>query len=221
MPVALAPSSTPPPPLPSAAVPLPVPGRSLDLAIVDLQYGNIGSIAVAFERLGASPRVTADPHELASASHVVLPGVGAAGFAMGRIGALGLAEPLRALTRPVLGICLGMQLMFEGSDEDDAACLGVVPGRVRRMEAAAERPVPHMGWSRLSVRDGGIGLRDGDYVYFAHSYACEDGPASVATADYGGPVPAVVRHRNFLGAQFHPERSGEAGARFLKAWLRS
>ena len=112
------------------------------LAIVDLQYGNIGSIAVAFERLGARPRVTADPRELASASHVVLPGVGAAGFAMGRIGTLELAEPLRGLTQPVLGICLGMQLMFEGSDEDDTTCLGVVPGRVRRMEAAAERPVP-------------------------------------------------------------------------------
>ena len=194
---------------------------SPSLAIVDLQYGNIGSIALAFERLGEPARVTADPGELAAASHVILPGVGAAGFAMRRVGELGLAEPLRALTQPVLGICLGMQLLFEGSDEDDAACLGVVPGRVRRMEAAAERPVPHMGWSRLTVRDEAIGLADGDYVYFAHGYACDDGPASVATADYGGRVPAVVRHGNFTGAQFHPERSGPAGARFLEAWLNS
>lgn len=193
----------------------------MSLAIVDLQYGNIGSIAIAFERLGATARITADPGELAAATHVVLPGVGAAGFAMRRIEASGLAEPLRRLTRPVLGICLGMQLLFEASDEDGATCLGVVPGRVRRMEPAPERPVPHMGWSRLSVRDAEIGLADGDYVYFAHGYACDDGPASVATADYGGPVPAVVRHRNFTGAQFHPERSGPAGARFLEAWIGS
>ena len=189
-------------------------------AIVDLSYGNIGSIVFAFERLGCAATVTADPGALATASHVVLPGVGAAGFAMERIEALGLAGPLRALTRPVLGICLGMQLLFEQSEEDDAQCLSVVPGVVRRLVPTPERPVPHMGWSRLTVRDDAIGLSDGDYVYFANGYACPDGPDSVATADYGQAIPAVVRHRNFLGCQFHPERSGEAGSRFLKAFLR-
>lgn len=189
------------------------------LAIVDLAYGNIGSIAFAFERLGCTPTITADRDALAAASHIVLPGVGAAGFAMGRIEALGLAEPLRVTTQPVLGICLGMQLLYDASEEDDATCLGLVSGTVRKLSATQDRPVPHMGWSKLAVTDDDIGLHDGDYVYFAHSFACDDGPNSVATADYGCRIPAVVRHRNFTGAQFHPERSGEAGARFLRAFL--
>lgn len=191
------------------------------LAIVDLAYGNIGSIAFAFERLGCTPIVTADPQELESASHIVLPGVGAAGFAMHRIEALGLVEPLRGAKQPVLGICLGMQLLYDRSEEDDAACLGLIPGTVRKLAATPGRPVPHMGWSRLAVTDEIIGLADGDYVYFAHSFACDDGPDSVATVDYGTKIPAAVRHANFTGAQFHPERSGEAGARFLQAFLES
>lgn len=189
------------------------------LAIVDLAYGNIGSIAFAFERLGCTPSITADPAALADATHVVLPGVGAAGFAMNRVEVLGLAEALRRLTQPVLGICLGMQLLFERSEEDATKCLGVIEGDVRRLAPAPDRPVPHMGWSRLAVQNSGLGLREGDYVYFAHSFACDDGLATVAFADYGRPVPAVVRRRNFLGAQFHPERSGAAGARFLRAFL--
>ncbi len=193
----------------------------MTLAIVDLAYGNIGSIAFAFERLGCTPTVTADRHALASASHIVLPGVGAAGFAMDRIEALGLAEPLAQATQPVLGICLGMQLLYDRSEEDDTICLGLVPGTVRKLTSAPDRPVPHMGWSKLTVAHDGIGLDDGDYVYFAHSFACEDGPDSVATADYGTTIPAVVRHANFTGAQFHPERSGAAGARFLRAFLNS
>ena len=193
----------------------------MKLAIVDAGCGNIGSVGIAFERFGLRPRVTADAEEIASAAKVVLPGVGAAGFAMGRIRALGLDGVLRGLTQPVLGICLGMQLLFERSDEEETDCLGITPGRVRRLEPAPGRPVPHMGWSRLDVIDESIGLSSGDYVYFAHSFACDDGPKTVATADYGRRIPAVVRSGNFLGAQFHPERSGEAGARFLKAWLDS
>lgn len=195
--------------------------RPIPLAIVDLGYGNIGSIRIAFERLGVSPQLTADPNEIASAERVVLPGVGAAGFAMARIAERGLGEVLRTLTRPLLGICLGMQLLFERSEEEDTPCLGIIEGAVRRLEPAANRPVPHMGWSRLAVTDPDCGLADGDYVYFAHSYACDDGPASIATADYGRAIPAVVRKGNVTGAQFHPERSGEAGARFLKAFLES
>lgn len=191
----------------------------MKLAIVDVGCGNIGSVGIAFERFGMAPVVTAKADEIASADKVILPGVGAAGYAMEQIHARGLVEPLRSLRQPVLGICLGMQLLFERSEEEDSECLGVIPGQVRKLEAAPGRPVPHMGWSRLSVADPGIGLGDGDYVYFAHSFACEDGGATVASADYGGAIPAVVRSRNWLGAQFHPERSGEAGARFLKAFL--
>jgi glutamine amidotransferase len=189
------------------------------LAIVDVGCGNIGSVGIAFERLGLQPLITADPSEIASSDRVVLPGVGAAGFAMEQIEALGLQDMLTALEQPVLGICLGMQLLFDRSDEEDVRCLGIIPGEVRKLVPDRTMPVPHMGWSRLTVADPGLGLRDGDYVYFAHSYACDPGPAMIASADYGREVPAIVRRGNFLGAQFHPERSGDAGHRFLKAFL--
>ena len=191
----------------------------MKLAIVDVGCGNIGSVGIAFERFGLAPLVTADAAEIASADKVILPGVGAAGYAMAQIEARGLAGTLRSLTQPVLGICLGMQILFEGSEEDDATCLGILPGRVRRLAPAPGRPVPHMGWSRLDVRDAAIGLSEGDYVYFAHGFACDTSTHTIASADYGREIPAVVRRGNFLGAQFHPERSGEAGHRFLKAFL--
>lgn len=191
----------------------------MTVAVLDLGCGNVGSVSLALRRAGADPVTTADPDALRDADKVILPGVGAAGYASRRIAELGLAETLRGLTQPALGICLGMQLLFEHSEEDDAPGLGVLPGRVRRMQPAPERPVPHMGWSRLSVTGDAPGLRDGDYVYFAHSYAADANGATVATAEYGGPVPAVVSHANWTGAQFHPERSGEAGARFMAAWL--
>ncbi|MDB5694333.1 MAG: hisH [Alphaproteobacteria bacterium] len=193
----------------------------MNLAIVDLGYGNVGSIGIAFERFGVAAKVTADRDLIAGADKVVLPGVGAAGHAMAQIEARGLAGTLRSLAQPLLGICLGMQLLFERSDEDDTLCLGLIPGRVRPLEPAAGRPVPHMGWSRLSVRDSRLGLSDGDYVYFAHGFASDPGPETAASVDYGREIPAVVRSANRLGAQFHPERSGEAGARFLRAFLDS
>lgn len=190
----------------------------MTLALVDLGYGNLGSVAVALERLGAAPRVTADPGEIAAADAVILPGVGAAPFAMARIAALRLAPELRR-ARKLLGICLGMQLLFERSEEGDVAGLGLIEGAVRRLEPAPEVSVPHMGWSRLTVSDPAIRLSDGDYVYFAHGFACDDGPATVAWATHGRTIPAVVRAGPVWGAQFHPERSGGAGARFLAAWL--
>jgi glutamine amidotransferase len=191
------------------------------LAIVDVGCGNIGSVGIAFERFGLAPLVTADAAAIASADKVILPGVGAAGYAMEQIEARGLAPVLRALEQPVLGICLGMQLLFERSDEEDTACLGIIPGAVRKLEPKPDMPVPHMGWSKLAISDPAIGLADGDYVYFAHSFACDDGAWTVAAAEYGRPIPAAVRRGNYLGAQFHPERSGSAGARFLEAFLGS
>jgi glutamine amidotransferase len=199
----------------------------MNLAIVDLGCGNIGSVAIALERFGLTPRITGKAEEITSADKVIVPGVGAAGYAMEQIHARGLAPVLTALTQPVLGICLGMQLLFERSEEEDTPCLGILPGRVRRLSPAQGRPVPHMGWSRLEVAAQGgvegsganIGLVTGDYVYFAHSFACDDGPATLARAEYGRSIPAAVRHANFWGAQFHPERSGPAGARFLERFL--
>ena len=191
----------------------------MTVALIDLGYGNIGSIEIALRRLGADVIRTADPAAIRDADRVVLPGVGAAGYAMGRIETLGLRETLTGLEQPLLGICLGMQLLFEASEEDGAACLGLIPGKVRKLDPAPGRPVPHMGWSRLETRGDVPGLVSGDYVYFAHSFACDDGPHSVAVTDYGRPVPAAVRKGNVLGAQFHPERSSAAGARFMEAFL--
>ena len=193
----------------------------MTLALINLGCGNLGSVGKAFERLGIVPVVTDDPEAISAAERVVLPGVGAAGFAMRRIDELNLRPVLARLTRPLLGICLGMQLLFARSEEEDTQCLGIIPGEVRRIAAAPGMPVPHMGWSALDIAEESIGLKSGDYVYFAHSFACDDGPWTIASADYGRRIPAAVRSGNFLGAQFHPERSGEAGGRFLQEFLES
>ena len=189
------------------------------LVIVDVGCGNIGSLRMAFERLGIAATISGDAAVIEAADRVVLPGVGAAGFAMDQIRARGLTDVLRRLRQPVLGVCLGMHLMFESSEEGDVETLGILAGRVRRLSAAPDRPVPHMGWSRLTVSDTSSGVTSGDYVYFAHSFAADDGPATVATADYGRAIPALVRSGNWLGTQFHPERSGAAGARVLEAFV--
>ena len=190
------------------------------LAILDLGYGNVDSIRLAFARLGVESVLTADPAMVRDAERLVLPGVGAAGSAMGKLRAAGLVEPLRARSCPMLGICLGMQMMFEASDEGDTPLLGLLGGQVRALVPEPGRPVPHMGWNRIEQTDG-VGLAAGDYVYFAHSFACDDGPSTIARADYGRAVPAVVKKGNWTGAQFHPERSGPVGARFIDSWLKN
>ena len=193
------------------------------VAVISYGAGNIASVQFALERLGATVRLTADPVEIAEAERVILPGVGAAGYAMSRLTALNLIEPLRAFERPLLGVCLGQQLLFERSDEgEDVQMLGLIPGTVGRLEPDAPLPVPHMGWSRLTRdRDDPLleGVADGAYAYFVHGFVCPDGPATLARADYGGPVPAMVRSANRWGCQFHPERSAEAGATILKNFL--
>jgi glutamine amidotransferase len=195
----------------------------VSIAILDLGYGNVESIRLGFARLGADVELVKTAEDVLAAERLVLPGVGAAGYAMERLRSLGLIDALKARTRPLLGICLGMQLMFESSDEADTPCLALVPGRVREMTAVPGRPVPHMGWTAIEdaapESDKGIGLVNGDHVYFAHSFACDDGPATAARVTYGGPLPAALRHGHLWGAQFHPERSAEPGARFLKAFL--
>ena len=191
----------------------------MSLSIVNFDYGNVESIRLAFARLGIEADMVSTPEEVARAERLVLPGVGAAGFAMQRIREAGLEQPLKEFQRPLIGICLGMQLLFESSDEADAQCLGLLPGRVRKMNSQPGLPIPHMGWSKLEEVAPGLGLVNGDYVYFAHSFACPDGPATAAVAEYGERIPVAVRSRNLTGAQFHPERSSEAGARFLKAFL--
>jgi imidazole glycerol-phosphate synthase subunit HisH len=194
-----------------------------ETVIIDSGGANLASLQYAFERLGARTHVTTDAGEINAAARVVLPGVGAAANAMQRLRNSGVAALLPKLTQPVLGICLGMQLLFEHSEEGSTDCLGILPETVRRLRPAPGLPVPHMGWNQLApVRDDPIleGITPNEYVYFVHSYAAPVSAITLATADYGIPVSAVVRKGNFWGAQFHPERSAGTGARLLANFLR-
>ena len=194
-----------------------------EVAIVDSGGANLASLEFAFERLNVRARVTEDPAAIEQASHVVLPGVGAAGHAMERLHSKGLSKVLRSVNRPVLGVCLGMQLLFERSEEGSTACLGMIPGTVQRLKPAPGRPVPHMGWNQLEGhREDALldGIFPRDYVYFVHSYAVAVSQDTLASTEYGGWLSAIVRRGNFCGTQFHPERSGRTGARLLQNFLR-
>lgn len=196
---------------------------SLDVAIIDSGGANLASLQFALERLGARTQVTSDMAVISEAPRVLLPGVGSALAAMQRLSASGLEAQLPRLTQPVLGICLGMQLLFLKSEEGPAQCLGVLPQTVRKLEPTAGRPVPHMGWNRLhSVREDPLldGVAEGEYLYFVHSYAAPVSEHTLASAEYGVDIAAVVRRDNFWGTQFHPERSTKVGARILANFLR-
>lgn len=194
----------------------------MTLAIIDSGGANISSVMHALRRLGADPVFTADAETIRSAERVILPGVGAAGAAMSRLGELGLLECIRELKQPVLGICLGMQLLFENSEEDDASCLGIIPGTLKKMKPSTGVRVPHMGWNTTTtVRDDPLltGLPQQPWFYFVHSYCAPIGDSTLATCNHGESFAAVVRQDNFRGAQFHPERSAHSGARLLANFL--
>jgi glutamine amidotransferase len=197
-----------------------------DVAIIDNGGANIASLRYALERLGATSHLTADAGELRAASRVILPGVGAAADAMTRLRSLELTDLIPQLAQPVLGICLGMQLLFasseEGDDGEDTECLGLIVERVARFPDRPGYPVPHMGWNQLRlVAPSPLldGIADGEYVYFVHSYAAPIGPWTLAASDYGGEFSAAVRRGNFHGVQFHPERSAATGSRVLANFL--
>ncbi|ESQ83621.1 imidazole glycerol phosphate synthase [Asticcacaulis sp. AC466] len=192
------------------------------ITVIEIGCANTASVLFALERLGADARLSSDPAEIAAASKVVLPGVGAAGFAMSRIRELGLYDAIRGLTVPLLGVCLGQQLLFEGSQEGDVECLGLIPGQVTRMEASHDLVVPHMGWNQLeAIQDDVLtkGVSAGDFAYFVHSFACPVNAFTVATTTYGQPFAAMVRKGNVWGCQFHPERSSVVGADILKNFV--
>jgi glutamine amidotransferase len=195
----------------------------VDTVIIDSGGANLASLQFAFERLGTYAGVSADAATIKAAKRVVLPGVGCAADAMGRLRSSGLSTLLPTLTQPVLGICLGMQLLFQHSAEGATDCLGILSGTVNRLQAETGRPVPHMGWNQIAaVREDPllVDVADGSYVYFVHSYAAPVGVTTLAIADYGMSLAAVVRQRNFWGTQFHPERSAEVGARVLANFLK-
>jgi imidazole glycerol-phosphate synthase subunit HisH len=193
-----------------------------EVLIIDSGGANLASLQFALERLGVRARVSRRAVEIEGAARVILPGVGSARDAMQRLAAAGLIACLPRLAQPVLGICLGMQLLFEHSEEGATQCLGVLRGRVQRLQGGPGLPVPHTGWNQLAARDADPlleGLGDAPYMYFVHSYAVPLGAHSRASTDYGGEFAAVIRERNFWGTQFHPERSGAAGARLLANFL--
>lgn len=191
------------------------------VVLVDSGGANLSSVQAALLRLGVDAQVTGHWPTIRAASHVILPGVGAAGPAMARLAAHGLVDKLATLKQPVLGVCVGMQLLFEASDEGEIACLGILPGRVSRLKGAPGLRIPHMGWNQLqavSAHPLNAGL-DQTYGYFVHSFAAEVSALTLASCVHGQAFSALVGRDNFIGAQFHPERSAAAGARLLSNFL--
>jgi glutamine amidotransferase len=192
------------------------------IAIVDYDAGNIRSVAGALERLGQQYELTADPERLLAADRVILPGVGNAAHALESLRQKGLCEVIRSLRRPVLGICVGLQILCRDSEEGPVEGLGVFDAHVRRFPDEPQIKVPHMGWNALGNLDGKQmkGLQSGTFVYFVHSYypsLCQD---TVATCRHGSTLfSAALRYENFYGTQFHPEKSGDAGSRILQNFI--
>ena len=201
-----------------------------NLVIIDTGCANLASVRMAFERLGVAPLVSRDAADIEQADKLILPGVGTAVAAMKNLNERELVPLIRAARQPLLGFCLGMQMLAEASEESMSAdgsagqlidCLGIVPGRIRLMEVGDLR-LPHMGWNQIEHDETHPllkGIPSGSYFYFVHSYALEVTSATLATCDYGLPFTAIVGRDNFFGAQFHPERSGAAGARLLQNFL--
>ena len=197
----------------------------MSLVIVDTGCANLASVNYAFERLGCVPVITDDAEIIKSADRVVLPGVGSAPFAMENIQAKNLKPVLKSLSQPVIGICLGMQLLFETLEEGGKTVdgLGLVKGSVSKLDTG-DLPTPHMGWNTLTpVKNDPLlkGVQAGEFAYFVHSFAASVSEATLAKAEYGSSFSAMVRQGNVWGCQFHPERSSKTGAQILKNFLDS
>ena len=192
------------------------------IAIVDYKMGNLRSVENALRRLGAEFVVTADADVIKCADRVLLPGVGNAAEAMDNLSKAGLVEVIRSLRRPVLGICVGMQVMCRHSEEGDINCLGIFDAHVKRFEPSPQVKVPHMGWNRIGNPESKLfkGIDGGEYVYFVHSYYPELCPDTIATTTHGKMFSAALKYENFYGTQFHPEKSGDVGERIIANFLK-
>jgi glutamine amidotransferase len=193
------------------------------VAVVPGGGENINSVLFALERLGATPHLTTDAAAITAAERVILMGVGAAGPAMAKLRELGLVDCLRGLRQPMLGICLGMQLLFERSAEGEVDCLGVLPGKILRFPDTPGLTVPHMGWNKLRIIRSDCplvaGIADGQQAYYANSYYAPISEVTVASTSYGVEIAAMVARGNFFGCQFHPEKSRAVGRRALENFL--
>lgn len=192
-----------------------------NVVILDTGCCNLTSLKAAIERLGVDPMVSRDARVIRAADRLFLPGVGTAKAAMTMLHERGLVELIAEATQPVLGICLGMQLLGRISEETGGIqMLGLVDEPVRQLKTA-DLPLPHMGWNQIAPTDDPLfkGIDDGTHFYFVHSFAMPVNDYTIATAEYGEKFSAAVRMNNFRGVQFHPERSGQAGARLLQNFL--
>ena len=198
------------------------------IAIVDYDAGNIKSVEKALQFLGQEPVVTRDKETLLHAEKVIVPGVGAFGDAMGKMHQYGLVEVLREIAAkgtPLLGICLGLQLFFESSEETPGVeGLGLLPGKIVRIPDKEGFKIPHMGWNSIQINPASRllkGIEEGAYVYFVHSYylQAENEADVAATTDYVVNIHAAAEHENIFATQFHPEKSGEIGLRILKNFI--
>lgn len=196
----------------------------MSVGVIDTSTANIASVRFALERLGADYKLVRTPKEAGSCDRLILPGVGAAGPAMRTLDKAGWSDRLRVETRPLLGLCLGMQLLFEYSEESSCELLGLIPGRIERLDPGRAGPWPHMGWNALSDFADGEPLLDGvhpgERVYFVHGFYAPSGPYTVASTTYGLALTAIARKANIAGCQFHPERSSQVGAKILTNFLR-
>ena len=193
----------------------------MNTLIIDTGCANLASLHHALKRLGIHADISAEPAAIAAADKLLLPGVGTASAAMTNLTARGLIPAIQHATQPLLGICLGMQLLTAHSAEGDLATLGLIPGETTRLPAH-NLPLPHMGWNRVHATPGHPLFADippDSHYYFVHSYAVLESPATIATCDYGGPFAAALARDNYYGVQFHPERSGSAGARLLHNFI--
>lgn len=196
------------------------------IAVVDSGGANVSSVMLALERAtknmnGAEAVFTFDPNVIRNASHVILPGVGAAATAMKALQDKGLVDVLRGLTQPVMGICLGMQLLFSRSAEGDVDCLDIIDGQLEHFDLP-DLSVPHTGWNQvMQVNDNPLfkDIPDESYFYFVHSYFLPQNDAAIGNTDYGGVFTSAVNHNNFYGCQFHPERSGVVGEQLIRNFL--